>query len=183
MNPEPLYFTALPETLQHMVIKSGMTAAEISRSLGRTSGYLATMLNDKRTPRLDLFVSIAQACGYTVQMHGHGETFFLADREFMGSNADAYPDSRVFAITNRDVEPTEPFGAPEEPPAISREPIDWSSIPEETEEEFAQRDPLGYAEYRKEMDQLAEEAIRLEERIGNLRRQVMESMISGLQDS
>ena len=50
-----------------------MTAAEVSRAMGKTSGYLAVLLADGRTPRLDLFVKIAEACGFHVGVTGWGD--------------------------------------------------------------------------------------------------------------
>ena len=61
------------DLIRHMLATSGKTAAQVSRELGKTSGYLAVLLADGRTPRTDLFVKIADACGYHVELHGWGD--------------------------------------------------------------------------------------------------------------
>ena len=61
------------DLIRHMIATSGKTAAEVSRELGKTSGYIAVLLADGRTPRTDLFVKIANACGFHVQVTGWGD--------------------------------------------------------------------------------------------------------------
>ena len=54
--------------IRHMATVSGMSYAEISRAMGRNDRYIAVMLNEATTPRLDLFVKIAETCGYAVEL-------------------------------------------------------------------------------------------------------------------
>ena len=54
--------------IRHMANVSGMSYAEISRAMGRNDRYIAVMLNEGTTPRLDLFVKIAETCGYAVEL-------------------------------------------------------------------------------------------------------------------
>lgn len=61
------------DLIRHMLATSGKTAAQVSRELGKTSGYLAVLLADGRTPRTDLLVKIANACGYHVTVQGWGD--------------------------------------------------------------------------------------------------------------
>lgn len=65
--------------IRHMVSMSGKKAAEVSRELGKSSGYLAVLLADGRTPRTDLFVKIVEACGYRLVLEGHGESIAVTD--------------------------------------------------------------------------------------------------------
>lgn len=58
--------------IRHMIRASGKTAAEISREIGKTSGYLSVVLADGRIPRVNLLIAIANACGYTVKLEGLG---------------------------------------------------------------------------------------------------------------
>lgn len=57
------------ELIRHMLAWSGTSAADVSRAMGKTSGYLSVMLYNESTPRLDLFIRIAEACGYTLELH------------------------------------------------------------------------------------------------------------------
>lgn len=61
------------ELIRHMLATSGKTAAQVSRELGNDSNHLSVILSSGRTPRLDLFVKIAEACGYHVELTGWGE--------------------------------------------------------------------------------------------------------------
>ena len=64
--------------IRHMIRVVGKSFAEVSRAIGRNSRYIPTMLKDATTPGLDLFVKIANACGYDVLLVGHGEAHRLA---------------------------------------------------------------------------------------------------------
>lgn len=54
--------------IRHMVTASGMSYAEVSRAMGRNDRYVAGMLKEETTPRLDLFIKIAEACGYVLEL-------------------------------------------------------------------------------------------------------------------
>lgn len=61
------------EFIRHMLATSGKTAAEVSREMGNDSNHLSVILSSGRTPRTDLFVKIANACGYHVELKGWGD--------------------------------------------------------------------------------------------------------------
>ncbi len=68
----------LQTLIRHMVTMSGKTLADVSREMGKSSGYLSVVLADGRTPRVDLFVKIARTCGYRIEVSGGDEK----DRQF-----------------------------------------------------------------------------------------------------
>lgn len=180
-----LYFVDLQTGIRHMVTKAELSLAEASRAIGRNARYLSVMLNEGTTPRLDLLVSIARTCGYAVELRGHGEVFVLADRELMGHQADDYPDTRVFMLSRIEDDALDTETAPESQRTDRRtehKRVDWSSIPEETEEQFAQRDPAGYEEYRREMEQIANEVLELQEKLDGLKTQFIGELEDSLGD-
>lgn len=61
------------DLIRHMLATSGRTAAQVSRELGYDSNHLSVILSSGRTPRTDLFVKIADACGYHVELKGWGD--------------------------------------------------------------------------------------------------------------
>lgn len=65
------------EALRHIVDKSGKSQRLISKELGHNDRYIATTLSGGRAPGTDVLATIAQACGYTLQLVGHGETLTL----------------------------------------------------------------------------------------------------------
>lgn len=179
-----VYYTGLEELTRHMVAVSGLSGAQVSRNMGRSSNFLWSMLRNKSTPRLDLFITIAKECGYRVELRGQGESFVLVDHDFLGPAADAFPDARVLALSTIDDSTMALVEVPdvsEDVPAggMNAKHIEWSTIEPMTEEEFAEQDPEGYAEYRREMDQLEREALDLQERMDNLR----EGFINGVRET
>ena len=66
---------SVSELARFMVKSSGKTAAQVSRELGKSSGYLAVVFAENRTIGTDIFLSIANACGYTVTLSGNGQRF------------------------------------------------------------------------------------------------------------
>lgn len=60
----------LQELIRHMLATSGKSAAQVSRELGNDSNHLSVILSSGRIPRTDLFVRIANACGYSIEVHG-----------------------------------------------------------------------------------------------------------------
>lgn len=68
--------------IRKMINESGMSASEVSRSMGRSSGYLNTMLSSGSIPGVDTFSEIAHACGYRVVVESpyHTERFALMDQ-------------------------------------------------------------------------------------------------------
>lgn len=67
----------LQEGIRHMIARSDLTLAEASRLMGRNARYLAVMLNENTTPRVDLLVQIANTCGYDVLLRQPGEVLEL----------------------------------------------------------------------------------------------------------
>lgn len=64
-------------SVRRMLDNADVSASEVSRRIGRTSGYMGSMIYNGTVPRTDLFVSIANACGYDVIVRGHGEEWSL----------------------------------------------------------------------------------------------------------
>ena len=65
------------EALRHIVSKSGKSQRLISKELGHNDRYIATTLSGGRAPGTDVLATIAKACGYALQLVGHGETITL----------------------------------------------------------------------------------------------------------
>ena len=65
------------DALRHMVKSSNKTAAQVSRDMGKSNGYLTVMLSDRRTPRADLLARIARVYGYDLMLVGNGEVIIL----------------------------------------------------------------------------------------------------------
>lgn len=64
-----------------MVDASGKSGVQVSREIGRSDNYLWSMLRNGTMPGVDLFVAIAKACGYSVELtgpFGTGETIVLS---------------------------------------------------------------------------------------------------------
>lgn len=68
--------------IRAMVNESGMSASEISRAMGRSSGYVNTLLSSGAIPGADTFAEIANACGYRVVIESpyHTERYRLLDQ-------------------------------------------------------------------------------------------------------
>ena len=49
--------------LKEMVRKSGKTAIQISREIGRKDNYVSSLIHSGSVPSVETFASIAQACG------------------------------------------------------------------------------------------------------------------------
>ncbi len=70
--------------LAHVVSCSGKSKAAISKELGKSDGYISSLFTMGRAPGTDVLASIAAACGYTLQLVGHGETLTLDGRRAPG---------------------------------------------------------------------------------------------------
>ncbi len=64
--------------IRHMIAVSGKSGAQLSRDLGRSSNFIWSTLQNGSTPRISLFVRIANLCGYDVEVRGNGEEYTLA---------------------------------------------------------------------------------------------------------
>lgn len=69
--------------IRAIVNESGMSASEISRAMGRSSGYVNTLLSSGAIPGADTFAEIANACGYRVVVESpyHTERYRLMDQK------------------------------------------------------------------------------------------------------
>lgn len=67
------------DALDEMVGRSGMTRADVSRALGHDSRYISRILNKGTTPSTALLARIAKACGYRLQLVGHGSVIDVTD--------------------------------------------------------------------------------------------------------
>jgi len=65
------------QALRHMVNMSGKSTKAVSRDMGIADTYISMTLSRKSVPKLDTFVDIAEACGYSVQIVGHDETISI----------------------------------------------------------------------------------------------------------
>lgn len=66
----PVDFSDLDGCIRHMVDASGKSGVQVSREIGRSDNYLWSMLRNGTMPGVDLFVAIARACGYSVELTG-----------------------------------------------------------------------------------------------------------------
>lgn len=64
--------------LREMVAGSGMSAYRLSRTIGRSKSYVSTLLESGSMPGVDTFVQLAHACGYEVEVTGHGARWRLS---------------------------------------------------------------------------------------------------------
>ena len=61
------------ELIQSMMAESGMGSGELSRAMGKTSGFVSATLSRGSVPRLDTFVEMAEAMGYRVLLERGGK--------------------------------------------------------------------------------------------------------------
>ena len=54
------------KVIREMMKESGISAAALSRALGKSNTFVATTLSKRSTPRMDTFVLMAEAMGYEV---------------------------------------------------------------------------------------------------------------------
>lgn len=52
------------EVFRHVVDNSGLSRAELARSMGRTTSYFRNVLSRGSIPKLDTFAEITDAAGY-----------------------------------------------------------------------------------------------------------------------
>ena len=99
-KPDVLELSGL---VRHLVQKSGRSASRISRDIGRTSGYLGTIINRGTVPGLGALANIAQACGYVVSLKSADEeiTIFPRDVNPRGGYVDAWGSESMALLTSR----------------------------------------------------------------------------------
>ena len=67
----------VPGLVREMVNSSGKSAAQVSREIQRSDGFLASMLHRGSMPSVDLFADIAAACGYSVIIRSERDEFVM----------------------------------------------------------------------------------------------------------
>ena len=60
-----------------MVSGSGKSRRQISLEMGRHENFLTTKIQERSSPRADSLAEIAAACGYQLQLVGHGEVIVI----------------------------------------------------------------------------------------------------------
>ncbi len=67
--------------LNHMIRNSGKNRQEISREINRSDNYLRVVIGKKSIPAVDMFATIARACGYELHLIGHDEDIVIDPKE------------------------------------------------------------------------------------------------------
>lgn len=65
------------DAVREMIRASGLSAYAVSRKAGRASAYISVLLSRGVDPSSRVLTDIATACGYTLQLVGHGEVIEL----------------------------------------------------------------------------------------------------------
>ena len=84
----PDNIATVEDLIRHMVSASGKSGAQVSREIGRSDNYLWSMLRNGTIPGIDLFVTIANACGYSVEVSGPS----LSSPESFSLSTDSHGD-------------------------------------------------------------------------------------------
>lgn len=72
--------SSLEALIRHMISVSGKSGAQISRDMGRSDNFVWSTLQNMQKGsklRVNLFVGIAEHCGYDIEIRGHGEEYAL----------------------------------------------------------------------------------------------------------
>ena len=80
------------DAMRHIIKKSGSSQRQVSRDLGRADTYISARLVTGAEPSCALMSDIARACGYSLQLVGHGETLTLDGTSEADTQADAKAD-------------------------------------------------------------------------------------------
>lgn len=65
------------DALRHMVDVSGLGGYGVSRAAGRAPSYVSVVLRRHGDVACSVLADLATACGYSLQLVGHGETLTL----------------------------------------------------------------------------------------------------------
>ena len=76
------------EVVRDLVNDSGKSAARVSKDIGRTSGYLGSVIHRGSLPSPALLADIAEACGYCLALIGENKAITFLPGESPGTNAD-----------------------------------------------------------------------------------------------
>ena len=79
------------KAIRHMLDASGQSAYKAALAIGRKHSYISGMLLRGSDPSSAVLSDIARACGYSLQLVGHGETLPLDGT----GKADAIGDDRA----------------------------------------------------------------------------------------
>ena len=79
--------------LRHIVGMSGISQRALSRELGKNTRYIATTLASGHVLNTDLMSTIARACGYRLQLVGHGEVLELDGTRREGESEGGKPEA------------------------------------------------------------------------------------------
>lgn len=82
------------DAVREMIRASGMSAYAASRKAGRASAYISVLLSRGVDPSSRVLADIARACGYSLQLIGHGDVI-----ELDGTH-DATTDATTTATTS-----------------------------------------------------------------------------------
>ena len=149
----------LLRAIQHMVATCKKSYSQVSRELGKGRTYLAVMMRDQTTPRVDTLARIATLCGYELLLVGHGEALKLTQKQ---KGKEKVVVSRPWVVSTKAVSGSDvpkmvftPSETMDNPVKSLRWQVSWNDLTGETEAEFAARDPEGYEEYRLVVELLA----------------------------
>lgn len=77
----------LRDLIRYLVDKSGKSASRVSREIGRTSGYLGSVIHRGSLPSPSVLADIAEACGYCLALIGKDEAITVLPGESPGTDA------------------------------------------------------------------------------------------------
>lgn len=63
--------------VRRLVERSGKKAAQLSREMGRSSGYLGAAIHDNRILGLSALADLAECCGYSIVLLGKDEAIVV----------------------------------------------------------------------------------------------------------
>lgn len=142
----------LLRAVQHMVATCEKSYSQVSRELGKGRTYLAVMMRDQTTPRVDTLARIAALCGYDLLLVGHGEALRLTQKH---KGKEKVVVSRPWVVSTKEVPGSAvpkmvltPSETMDNPVESLRWQVSWNDLTGETAEEFAARDPEGFEEYQ-----------------------------------
>lgn len=70
---------AARDAVVEMLDSAGANKSQVSRDIGKNRTYVSTMLRNGTTPSTALLARIAGACGYRLQLVGHGGVIDVTD--------------------------------------------------------------------------------------------------------
>jgi hypothetical protein len=62
------------EAIERMCAQAGRSKRSLSLDMGRSEKFIQVYTSTARRPSSDVLADIAHACGYRLQLVGHGET-------------------------------------------------------------------------------------------------------------